>query len=188
MNSIGRVVAVSYDRLIFEVSDFEKLIYNYNGEIYIAQGVIDYVTIVSQFGEKFIYQVIRVEDKEIQIVKDEKSKFDYIGRFECVPIGIIENEKINFNLKKYPFLQDKVYLSSDSELRTVFSIEKSGSSISIGTIQNKYEAQINLNKLLTHHSAIIGNTGSGKSTTVRKIIKENPRNYYKKSTRSDYTT
>jgi hypothetical protein len=172
MNSIGRVVAVSYDRLIFEVSDFEKLIYNYNGEIYIAQGVIDYVTIVSQFGEKFIYQVIRVEDKEIQIVKDEKSKFDYIGRFECVPIGIIENEKINFNLKKYPFLQDKVYLSSDSELRTVFSIEKSGSSISIGTIQNKYEAQINLNKLLTHHSAIIGNTGSGKSTTVRKIIKE----------------
>lgn len=172
MNSIGRVVSVSYDRLIFEVSDFEKLIYNYNGEIYIAQGVIDYVTIVSQFGEKFIYQVIRVEDKEIQIVKDEKSKFDYIGRFECVPIGIIENEKINFNLKKYPFLQDKVYLSSDSELRTVFSIEKSGSSISIGTIQNKYEAKINLNKLLTHHSAIIGNTGSGKSTTVRKIIKE----------------
>ena len=172
MNSIGRVVSVSYDRLIFEVSDFEKLIYNYNGEIYIAQGVIDYVTIVSQFGEKFIYQVIRVEDKEIQIVKDEKSKFDYIGRFECVPIGIIENDKINFNLKKYPFLQDKVYLSSDSELRTVFSIEKSESSISIGTIQNKYEAQINLNKLLTHHSAIIGNTGSGKSTTVRKIIKE----------------
>lgn len=172
MNSIGRVVSVSYDRLIFEVSDFEKLIYNYNGEIYIAQGVIDYVTIVSQFGEKFIYQVIRVEDKEIQIVKDEKSKFDYIGRFECVPIGIIENDKINFNLKKYPFLQDKVYLSSDSELRTVFSIEKSESPISIGTIQNKYEAQINLNKLLTHHSAIIGNTGSGKSTTVRKIIKE----------------
>ena len=86
MNSIGRVVSVSYDRLIFEVSDFEKLIYNYNGEIYIAQGVIDYVTIVSQFGEKFIYHVIRVEDKEIQIVKDEKSKFDYIGRFECVPI------------------------------------------------------------------------------------------------------
>ena len=39
MNSIGRVVAVSYDRLIFEVSDFEKLIYNYNGEIYIAQGL-----------------------------------------------------------------------------------------------------------------------------------------------------
>ena len=27
MNSIGRVVSVSYDRLIFEVSDFEKLIY-----------------------------------------------------------------------------------------------------------------------------------------------------------------
>ena len=104
MNSIGRVVSVSYDRLIFEVSDFEKLIYNFKGEIYITQGVIDYVTIKSQFGDKFVYQVVRVEDKEIKIVNDEKSKFDYVGRFECVPVGILENDKINFNLKKYPFL------------------------------------------------------------------------------------
>lgn len=172
MNSIGRVVSVSYDRLIFEVSDFEKLIYNFKGEIYITQGVIDYVTIKSQFGDKFVYQVVKVEDKEIKIVNDEKSKFDYVGRFECVPVGIIENDKINFNLKKYPFLQDRVYLSSDDDLRKVFSVEKNKTSISLGTIQDKYEAKINLNKLVTHHSAVLGNTGSGKSTTVRKIIKE----------------
>ena len=172
MNSIGRVVSVSYDRLIFEVSDFEKLIYNFKGEIYIAQGVIDYVTIKSQFGDKFVYQVVRVEDKEIKIVNDEKSKFGYVGRFECVPVGILENDKINFNLKKYPFLQDRVYLSSDEDLQKVFSIEKKETSILLGTIQDKYDAQINLNKLITHHSAILGNTGSGKSTTVRKIIKE----------------
>lgn len=172
MNSIGRVVSVSYDRLIFEVSDFEKLIYNFKGEIYIARGVIDYVTIKSQFGDKFVYQVVRVEDKEIKIVNDEKSKFDYVGRFECVPVGILENNKINFNLKKYPFLQDRVYLSSDEDLQKVFSIEKRETSILLGTIQDKYDAQINLNKLITHHSAILGNTGSGKSTTVRKIIKE----------------
>ena len=172
MNSIGRVVSVSYDRLIFEVSDFEKLIYNFKGEIYIARGVIDYVTIKSQFGDKFVYQVVRVEDKEIKIVNDEKSKFDYVGRFECVPVGILENDKINFNLKKYPFLQDRVYLSSDEDLQKVFSIEKRETSILLGTIQDKYDAQINLNKLITHHSAILGNTGSGKSTTVRKIIKE----------------
>ncbi|WP_313965414.1 ATP-binding protein [uncultured Streptococcus sp.] len=172
MNSIGRVVSVSYDRLIFEVSDFEKLIYNFKGEIYIAQGVIDYVTIKSQFGDKFVYQVVRVEDKEIKIVNDEKSKFDYVGRFECVPVGILENDKINFNLKKYPFLQDRVYLSSDEDLQKVFSIEKRETSILLGAIQDKYNAQINLNKLITHHSAILGNTGSGKSTTVRKIIKE----------------
>lgn len=172
MNSIGRVVSVSYDRLIFEVSDFEKLIYNFKGEIYIARGVIDYVTIKSQFGDKFVYQVVRVEDKEIKIVNDEKSKFDYVGRFECVPVGILENNKINFNLKKYPFLQDRVYLSSDEDLQKVFSIEKRETSILLGVIQDKYDAQINLNKLITHHSAILGNTGSGKSTTVRKIIKE----------------
>lgn len=172
MNSIGRVVSVSYDRLIFEVSNFEKLIYNYNGNVYISRGVIDYVTIKSQFGDRFIYQVVRVEDKEVQLARDEKSKFDYTGRFECIPIGILEGETISYNLKQYPFLQDKVYLSSDDELRKVFSNKKSRKSISLGMIQNKYEAKLKLNSLITHHSAVLGNTGSGKSTTVRRIINE----------------
>ncbi|MBM9832365.1 DUF87 domain-containing protein, partial [Enterococcus faecalis] len=45
-------------------------------------------------------------------------------------------------------------------------------SLSLGLIEGRYVAKIDPNKLLTHHSAILGNTGSGKSTTVRKIISE----------------
>ncbi len=45
MLSIGKVTSVTFEKLIFEVSDFQKLNYNLFGQIYIAKSVIDYVTI-----------------------------------------------------------------------------------------------------------------------------------------------
>ncbi|HEL2072298.1 TPA: ATP-binding protein [Streptococcus suis] len=172
MNSIGKVVSVSYDRLIFEVSDFEKLNYNFKGQIYLAKGVIDYVTIKNRFDERFIYQVVKVSDKELPLSTDESAKFSYSGNFECVPIGMIKNNFVEFNLKKYPFLQDKVYLTTLEEFNIIFNEDKLKNSISLGLIEERYVAKIDPNKLLTHHGAILGNTGSGKSTTVRKIISE----------------
>lgn len=172
MHNIGRVVSVSYEKLIFEVSDFEKLSYNLNGNYYFTKGVIDYVTIVNRFKEKFIYQVIKVEDKEIILSSEDLSKFNYIGKFECVPIGIINNNKIEYNMNKYPFLQDKVYLTSDEELKIMFYGRNKVNSINLGLIDDKYNAYIDLNKFFTNHSAILGNTGSGKSNTVRRIISE----------------
>lgn len=173
MNSIGKVVSVTYDRLIFEVSDFERLNYNFKGQIYIAKGIIDYVTIKNRFDEKFIYQVIKVSDRELILSADESAKFSYSGNFECVPIGMIKNNNnIEFNLTKYPFLQDKVYLTTIEEFNIIFNSEEHENSISLGLIEGTHIAKISPNKLLIHHSAIIGNTGSGKSNTVRKIISE----------------
>lgn len=172
MNSIGKVISVSFDKLIFEVSDFEKLNYNFEGEVYLAKGVIDYVTIKNRFNERFIYQVTKVSDKELILSKEESAKFAYFGNFECVPIGMIKNDVMEFNLKKYPFLQDKVYLTTNKEFEIIFRENSNHNNIILGVIEEKFVAKINPNKLLTHHSAIIGNTGSGKSTTVRKIISE----------------
>ena len=172
INSSGRFVRVSYDRLIFEVTDFDKLNYNFEGQTYLAKGVIDYVTIKNNLDEKFIYQVVRVEDRELPILPDEKSKFNYSGKFECLPVGVIKDEKVEFNFKKYPFLQDKVYLTSDDELKLIFSGKSHGGNISIGLINERFRARIDLNKLFTHHSAVIGNTGSGKSSTIRRLLSE----------------
>lgn len=170
MHSIGKVTSVTFEKLIFEVSDFAKLNYNLLGQIYIAKGVIDYVTIKNEYSEKFIYQVVKVEDKEIPLSSEEDSKFKYHGSFECVPVGMIKRGKIEFNLKKYPFLQDKVYLTSQEEMEMIFSHFHNLNDITIGLIDDQYPAYFNTAKLLTNHTAIIGNTGSGKSTTVRQII------------------
>lgn len=125
MHNIGRVVSVSYNNLVFEVSDFSKLNYNLYGNTYIAKGVVDYVTIVNDIEQKFIYQIIKVEDKEQPLSMLENSKIDYIGKFNCIPIGIIKDGKIEFNMKCYPTLQNKVYLTSEEEYKILFSINAS---------------------------------------------------------------
>jgi hypothetical protein len=172
MHSIGKVVSVSYDKLIFEVADFGKLNYNFSGFTYIARGVVDYVTIVDDTNQRFIYQVVKAEDKEQFLSKEENSKLDYVGRFECVPIGMIKINKIEFNMEFYPFLQNKVYLTSEEDYKIIFSMSDSNKSINLGLIDKKYNAKIELSKIFNHHSAILGNTGSGKSTTIRQIISE----------------
>ena len=172
MHSIGKVISVSYNNLVFEVSNFSKLNYNFGGYTYIAKGIVDYVTVVNDINQKFIYQVVKVEDKEHPLSKVENSKLEYTGKFDCIPIGIIQNGKIEFNMKHYPSLRDKVYLTSEEEYNLIFSVEDSTESISLGLIEEKYSAQINLSKIFNHHGAILGNTGSGKSTTIRQIISE----------------
>lgn len=171
MNRIGKVVKVTYDKLIFEVSDFNSLDFNYSGVTYITKGVIDYVTIIDKTSQKYIYQIIEVEDREIPILADENSKFDYIGRFICSPIGLLRNGRIEFNLETYPFLQDEVFLTSDEEYELIFDNSKL-QGINLGTIRSKFNAIIDLDKLFTNHTAILGNTGSGKSTTIRQILNE----------------
>lgn len=171
MRNIGIVNSVSYDKLSFEISDFSTLEFNEQGQFYFAKGILDYVTVVNSQNEKFIYQVEKIEDKEKLLSKDENAKFEYVGNVWANPIGIIKNKRIEYNLKAYPFLKNKVYLTTNDEYQIIFNTDKENV-VKLGMIADKFQARIAINKLLTFHSAILGNTGSGKSTTVRRILTE----------------
>ncbi|WP_416183300.1 MAG: hypothetical protein ACFWUN_09350 [Pseudolactococcus raffinolactis] len=76
MYSIGKVSFVSFDKLSFEITDFDKLEFNNKGNFYFAKGILDFVTIINSQNEKFIYQVERIEDKEKILSTSENSKFN----------------------------------------------------------------------------------------------------------------
>lgn len=171
MNSIGKVNYVSYDKLSFDITDFNKLEFNNNGNYYFAKGILDFITIINNQNEKFIYQIEKIEDTEKSLSLNENSKFKYTANVICNPIGIIEDNKINFNLKTYPFLQNKVYLTNKEEFSIIFDTNINNP-ISLGLINEQYSAKLDINKLLTFHSAVLGNTGSGKSTTIRQLLRE----------------
>ncbi|AYV34222.1 ATP-binding protein [Erysipelothrix rhusiopathiae] len=177
MNSIGKVNFVSYEKLAFEISDYEKLQFNKNGKFYISKGILDFVTIINNQNEKFIYQVERLEEVETAQIPYENSKFMYKTKVICRPIGIIKNDMINFNMKTYPFLQNKVYLTTIEEFKIIFK-NNSMNSIKIGLISELYLARFDINEILTYHSAVLGNTGSGKSTTIRQLLTEIQKNNY----------
>ena len=122
------------------------------------------------------------------------------GKFlEVLPIGTIKTTKegslnFEFGVSVYPTLYSDVLYIKEEELDTIFKTNavkvkvclednpecsKSGcdcmyryTSLPIGksTIFPDYEVKIDIDKFFGSHSAILGNTGSGKSCTITSML------------------
>jgi len=75
-------------------------------------------------------------------------------------------------LSQYPTIGDEVHLVSEKELKNIYGQPDEPYFVKLGHISNadSIPALIDVNKLITRHSAVVGTTGSGKSTTVASII------------------
>lgn len=75
-------------------------------------------------------------------------------------------------LSQYPTIGDEVHLVSEKELKNIYGQPDEPYFVKLGHISNadSIPALIDVNKLITRHSAVVGTTGSGKSTTVASIM------------------
>lgn len=75
-------------------------------------------------------------------------------------------------ISQYPTISDEVHLVSESDLKKIYGQPDEPYFIKVGHVAGaeSIPALIDINKLITRHSAIVGNTGSGKSTTVASIL------------------
>jgi hypothetical protein len=74
-------------------------------------------------------------------------------------------------VSEYPTIGDEAYLVTRDDLAKIYSSSGNEDEIEIGHLSGSPEtpAYINLNKLVSRHCAVLGATGSGKSTTVSRI-------------------
>lgn len=75
-------------------------------------------------------------------------------------------------LSQYPTIGDEVHIVSEKELKNIYGQPDKPYFVKLGHISNadSIPALVDVNKLITRHSAVVGTTGSGKSTTVSSII------------------
>lgn len=75
-------------------------------------------------------------------------------------------------LSQYPTIGDEVHLVAEKELKNIYGQPDEPYFVRLGHISNadSIPALIDVNKLITRHSAVVGTTGSGKSTTVASIM------------------
>jgi hypothetical protein len=75
-------------------------------------------------------------------------------------------------LSQYPTIGDEVHLVSEKELKNIYGQPDKPYFVKLGHISNadSIPALVDVNKLVTRHSAVVGTTGSGKSTTVASIM------------------
>lgn len=81
--------------------------------------------------------------------------------------------KFQRGISQYPTIDDEVHLVSEADLCAIYGkIGEQNHFVKIGHIagSESIDALVDINKLVTRHSAVVGTTGSGKSTTVAGLL------------------
>jgi nucleotidyltransferase len=180
---IGRVISVDSFKIMIELDENIKGTHKSGYyDIYEVAKVNSYV-IVPIGSDKIVALITRVktfEDSEIEKstggIRFSKSKRHLIATM----LGTItEENKYEEGIYNYPVLDNPVWYIIKEDLEKIFDsssnkdvdyqkdfylpIGKNGSF-------KDYDIKINPDKFFTKHSAILGNTGSGKSCTLTSIL------------------
>lgn len=87
-------------------------------------------------------------------------------------VGEIVETSFERGISQYPGINDEVHLVTEEDLAKIYGGEASGQ-VTIGRLASaeSIPVRIDLDSLVTRHSAILGSTGSGKSTTVASLLR-----------------
>ncbi len=87
-------------------------------------------------------------------------------------VGETIGDEFERGISQYPSINDEAHLVVESDLRKIYGGADSGQ-IVVGTLSSSdsIKVSIDLDKLVTRHSAVLGSTGSGKSTSVSSLLR-----------------
>jgi DNA helicase HerA-like ATPase len=85
-----------------------------------------------------------------------------------------EGRVFDRGVSQYPTINDLVHLVTDADLEVIYGRPNSARYIRVGHVASveSIPALLDLNRLISRHSAVVGTTGSGKSTTVASLLQQ----------------
>lgn len=121
-----------------------------------------------QVGDLFLIASIR----EINIASSEAThataSLEFIGEGTQSPSGL---QNFKRGISRYPFPGDPVYAVGHDELMHIYTADNK-TTIRVGTVfpSNEVPASLNIDGMLSRHFAVMGSSGSGKSSFVSLIL------------------
>jgi DNA helicase HerA-like ATPase len=147
----------------------------YKGEIIQNISVGGYIKIKKGFE-------VMIGKIEGEFIKEEKNTGTYsnnqakIHRILNVKIlGFLDKQKFKRGVKELPLIDNTCYLLTKEEFNEIHDfVEKEDEPIEVGVLEydDSQKIKLGINKLFASHIGIFGNTGSGKSYTLAKILRE----------------
>ena len=195
---IGKIVSINSDRFSVELLSGLKN-FNVNGydDIHYFAQINSYVIVPYQ-NYYIVSEVVSVREKDTTFnsnnIKEQELNKVYSTKYlEVLPIGTITKDKFIFGASVYPTLYSDVLYIKDDELDLIFNVNNIVSkvcgenentdddhsecptrlnSLTIGksAIFQDYDIKIKIDNFFGGHSAVLGNTGSGKSCTISSMI------------------
>lgn len=112
-------------------------------------------------------------------IKDEETlNYSNYRHAEILLLGEITGKRFEKGVTQFPLTKDKVYLLTNEELQIIHLMDRSVFPLKVGHLSSNdsIEIMLDMNKLISRHSIIIGATGTGKSNATTVILKEISKN------------
>jgi uncharacterized protein len=87
-------------------------------------------------------------------------------------VGEIVDASFERGVSQYPSINDEVHLVTEADLEKIYGTTDVGQ-VTIGRLAaaESIPVKIDLDRLVSRHSAVLGSTGSGKSTTIASLLR-----------------
>lgn len=121
----------------------------------VAENLMNMHVIFEDANKKIVGEVADIDSKVVKV------------RF----LGEVVNGKFIGGVIRKPTLQAKLRVITQEELGILIGTEGAGSmQLGVSPLYNDYPIRININDLFSNHFAVFGNTGSGKSCGVARLL------------------
>lgn len=199
MEKIGKIVSIEYDKFKVKLFHATKTsTVTIDGSVYYFGNIGSYLKTSNSLGNSIICEVVAVLDQNTESTTISKYNLDSARELVIKPIGTLtKNREFNMGVGIFPSIYSDVFIVTKSDINTILSqyeekktnISDGDSgivhkSIEIGLSKNMidYQVKLNINRLFNIHTAILGNSGSGKSNTIAHILQS----VYRKTSNSAF--
>lgn len=169
MIEIGHVTAVVGIEITIKANTTSNLeTHFFRGAAFKGVSIREFIAIDHGFRE--VVCLVEGEYLDDRMKEGEGPEQHYVRKLKVRPIGYFEDGKFSDGIKFLPKIGDIAKLIPEVDIEKIFE-PKDGGGFSIGKLL-KEEIQISLpwKDLFNTHVGIFGNTGSGKSNTLAKLL------------------
>ena len=191
---IGKIISVEFDKFRVKIlDDCRQSTVSIDGQVYYFGNIGSYLKTYNSLGDTIVCEVVAIFENDQSLSKSQSSQFVFENSriLWIKPIGTLSPDKqFTMGVGIFPSIYNDVEIVTTSDLRDILTSgleaeEKSSGihhSIDIGYSKNliNYKVSLNINRLFNIHTAVLGNSGSGKSNTIARILQE----VYKKENNS----
>lgn len=184
---IGKVISVEYDKFRVKLFHSTKTsTINIEGQVYYFGNIGSYLKTSNPTGDAILCEVVAVVDHSTESKIYSTYNLDSSRELVVKPIGTIKRNGKTFNMGIgiFPSIYSDVNIVTLDDINTILSnktniIDNDNSpeihkEIELGLSKSmiNYKINLNINRLFNIHTAVLGNSGSGKSNTIAHILQE----------------
>jgi DNA helicase HerA-like ATPase len=181
---IGKIISVEYDKFRVRLFHSTKTsTISIDGQVYYFGNIGSYLKTYNAIGDAIICEVVAVVDYSIDSKVYSSFNLDSSRELVIKPIGIIKtNNEFSMGVGIFPSLYNDVDIVTVDDLNKILSpslkkenaLEGIHKTITIGQSKSliNYQISLDINQLFNIHTAVLGNSGSGKSNTIAHILQE----------------